>query len=579
MIRLPRLPSRPRNMPAAAILLAALLLLAGLGVIFQNEASHQRQKLSETRVQAEILAASVTAALDFGDAAAAQESVNALRANPQVQVAAIYNQAGRLVAGFERNGHDVPPSTDAIAAPGQREIAATVPVLRDGERIGSVHLAIAREGLARRVTRYALISLFILMAAVIAIILGLAQNVLRRVNRELELRAGALAEANRELQIQSEERVKAEEQLRQAQKMQALGQLTGGIAHDFNNLLTVIQGSADILQRPNLSEEKRVRFAGAIAQTARRAASLTSQLLAFARRQPLKPEVLDLNAHILDMADLLDRTLGERVTVEINLASGLCPVKVDPTQLEAAILNIAVNARDAMEEAGTLAISTVDIPATEAHGPRAGLAITDSGAGIDAETLARVFEPFFTTKDVGKGTGLGLSQVYGFAAQSGGDVTIDSVIGQGTTVTLVLPCSEDAVSTPILAAGRVAKSGVTGRILVVDDNEEVGAFAEALLGELGHSVVRARSGEEALDLAGKNELDAVFTDVVMPGMSGLELAERLRAERPDLPIVLTTGFSDRIATSGTGGLPVVYKPYRLETIATALDEAMSARMA
>jgi signal transduction histidine kinase len=566
-------------MPAAAILLAALLLLAGLGVIFQSEAAHQRQKQSETRVQADILAASVTAALDFGDAVAAQESVNALQANPEVQFAAVYNQAGRLVAGFERNGQIVPPSTDAIGAPGKREITATVPVLRDGERIGSVHLAIAREGLARRATRYALISLFILMAAVIAIILGLAQNVLRGVNRELELRAGALVEANRELQIQSEERAKAEEQLRQAQKLQALGQLTGGIAHDFNNLLTVIQGSADILQRPDLSEEKRVRFAGAIAQTARRAASLTSQLLAFARRQPLKPEVLDLNDHILDMADLLDRTLGERVTVEINLASGLCPVKVDPTQLEAAILNIAVNARDAMAESGTLAISTLDIPASEEHGRRAGLAITDSGAGIDAETLARVFEPFFTTKDVGRGTGLGLSQVYGFAAQSGGDVTIDSAVGKGTTVTLVLPCSEDAVSTPILAAGRVAASGVTGRILVVDDNEEVGAFAEALLGELGHSVVRARSGEEALDLAGKNELDAVFTDVVMPGMSGLELAERLRAERPDLPIVLTTGFSDRIATSGTGGLPVVYKPYRLETIATALDEAMSARMA
>ncbi len=566
-------------MPAAAILLAALLLLAGLGVIFQNEASHQRQKLSETTVQAEILAASVTAALDFGDAAAAQESVNALRANPQVQFAAVYNQSGRLVAGFERNGKIVPPSADAISAPSERDIAATVPVLRDGERIGSVHLAIAREGLGRRVTRYALVSLFILMAAVIAIILGLAQNVLRRVNRELELRAGALAEANRELQIQIEERARAEEQLRQAQKMQALGQLTGGIAHDFNNLLTVIQGSADILQRPNLSEEKRVRFADAIAQTARRAASLTSQLLAFARRQPLKPEVLDLNGHILGMAELLDRTLGERMNVQIELAPDLCAVKVDPTQLEAAVLNIAVNARDAMDEAGTLTIRTLDIPATEADGPRAGLAISDTGAGIDAETLARVFEPFFTTKDVGKGTGLGLSQVYGFAAQSGGDVTIDSVVGEGTTVTLILPCSEDAVAVPATAVGRVQASGITGRILVVDDNEEVGAFAEALLGELGHKVLRAHSGEEALILAGEHELDAVFTDVVMPGMSGLELADQLRARRPDLPIVLTTGFSDRIATSGTGGLPVVYKPYRLETIATALDEAMSARMA
>jgi CheY-like chemotaxis protein len=360
--------------------------------------------------------------------------------------------------------------------------------------------------------------------------------------------------------------------LRQAQKMQALGQLTGGIAHDFNNLLTVIQGSADILRRPGLEEAKRIRFADAIVQTATRAAALTGQLLAFARRQPLQPEVLDLNEHIVVMTELLDRALGERVAIRTDLAPDLCRIEADPAQLESAILNIAVNARDAMPEGGTLTISTREGMLEDGR-RAAAVSVSDTGSGIDPEILEHVFEPFFTTKSVGRGTGLGLSQVYGFATQSGGDLKVESEIGRGTKVTLTLPCS-DKVEAAEEAQAKARGPRRTGRILVVDDNEPVGALAEALMIELGHEVARAKTGLAALRLAKEGGFDAVFTDVVMPGMSGIELADRLAEVLPGVPVVLTTGFSDEIARSGTGGRPVLFKPYRLETLAETLDAVL-----
>jgi nitrogen-specific signal transduction histidine kinase/CheY-like chemotaxis protein len=398
---------------------------------------------------------------------------------------------------------------------------------------------------------------------------------LRRANRELESRAGALSDAYAELQVQVDERARAEEQLRQAQKMQALGQLTGGIAHDFNNLLTVIQGSADILRRPNLPDEKRMRFAEAIVETASRAAALTSQLLAFARRQPLKPEVIDLNAKIRGMTNLLDRTLGERVRVVTDLAERLCAIEADPAQLEAALLNVAVNARDAMPDGGTLTLRTGIADQGQDGRPFVFASVTDSGTGIAPEVLERVFEPFFTTKSVGRGTGLGLSQVYGFAAQSGGEVRMTSILGEGTTVTIVLPCSDREAAAVPASAPATVRSQRSGRLLVVDDNEDVGAFAEALLLELGYDVVRANRGAAALALAAEQRFDAVFTDVVMPEMTGLELAKQLAVIAPDLPVVLTTGYSDEISRSGAGGRPVVFKPYRLDTLAQVLDDVLA----
>jgi CheY-like chemotaxis protein len=298
-------------------------------------------------------------------------------------------------------------------------------------------------------------------------------------------------------------------------------------------------------------------------------------LLAFARRQPLRPEIIDVNELIRDMTDLLDRTLGERIEVKTALSPETCSVEADRAQLESALLNVAVNARDAMADGGQLTIRTAIFD--EAPSRRMiALSVSDSGVGMDPDTLDRAFEPFFTTKATGKGTGLGLSQVYGFASQSGGEVRIDSAPGSGTTVTLLLPCNGGGGSR---ARKAEIHAGIeprrTGRILLVEDNEEVGEFAESLLGELGHKVVRVRSGEAAREAALDNDYDAVFTDVVMPGMSGLELADQLAELRPHLPVILTTGYSDEIARSGAGGRPVILKPYRLETLAAAIDAVLT----
>ncbi|HEX5183940.1 MAG TPA: ATP-binding protein [Allosphingosinicella sp.] len=576
---LTRLAERWQNAPLAGGLLALFLLAAGLGVIFLSARSYAFQKQQETEVQAQILAASVTAALDFGDTRTAQESVDALGVNPQVSAAGVYDSAGRLFAGYARSPGLLSARFDRRAPRGGNLVEATAPVLRGGQPIGIVYLQAVREPLSRRLARYGVVGLLALMAALIVLILGIAQNALRRANRALEERAEALSGAYAELQVQVEERAKAEEQLRQAQKMQALGQLTGGIAHDFNNLLTVIQGSADILRRPGLDEEKRVRFAGAIAQTATRAAALTSQLLAFARRQPLQPQILDVNEQIVEMTDLLDRALGERIAIRTDLGADLCAIEADPAQLESAILNIAVNARDAMlgkdpSGGGTLTLATGD--AVLDDGRRAvAISVADTGTGIPAEMLEHVFEPFFTTKSVGRGTGLGLSQVYGFATQSGGDIRVESEVGRGTRVILILPCSTKTEAPEEVREGGHEGAARAAHILVVDDNEPVGLLAEALMEELGHKVTRAHSGLEALRLAQRTGFDIVFTDVVMPGMSGLDLAERLAEVLPGVPVVLTTGFSDEIARSGTGGRPVLFKPYRLDSLAEVLDSVLA----
>jgi CheY-like chemotaxis protein len=324
-----------------------------------------------------------------------------------------------------------------------------------------------------------------------------------------------------------------------------------------------------------VSEEKRIRFAEAVVQASGKAAALTGQLLAFARRQPLQPEVIDVNGLIRDMTDLLDRTLGERIEVTTALAPVPCTVEADRAQLESALLNIAVNARDAMPEGGQLDIRTAPITDAE-RGEMIALSVGDSGTGMNEDTLARAFEPFFTTKMTGKGTGLGLSQVYGFASQSGGDVRIDSTPGRGTTVTLLLPRRGTAREKAHAEESRRLKRGRTGRVLLVEDNDEVGEFAAHLLSELGHDVVRTHSGEEALDRALREKFDLVFTDVVMPGMSGLDLAGRLAEVRPGLPVILTTGYSDEIAKSGAGGRPVILKPYRPEILASAIEQALSA---
>ena len=569
-----KLESNWRSGPFLILALAAFIVLTGIGTLIYNDRLYESMRRAETKSQAEVLAASVTAALDFDDTYAANEAVSAFRVNRQVRWVGAFNENGDRIAGYARAGAQLPARTSDMLPEGSG-IRVIVPVTSSGQKVGEVGLEVDRESLARRVSRYFLLGALIILAGLVLAVLGLSQASLRRANRQLEDRAEALAAANILLAEQMEVRASAEEQLRQSQKMQALGQLTGGIAHDFNNLLTVIQGSADMLTRDNLPEQKRIRFAQAILQASANAASLTSQLLAFARRQPLKPEKIDLNDLIGSMRDLLDRTLGERVIVRTNLCGSGCPVEVDRAQLQSAILNVASNARDAMNGEGRLSIATRNC--VEDNRAMVALDISDTGTGIPPEVLERIFEPFFTTKGTGKGTGLGLSQVYGFATQSGGTVHIASELGAGATISIILPCAdpERAEKTEPAVADEPAK--LVGRILIVEDNVEVGTFAETLLGEQGHDVVLATSAEEALSLIRREQFDLVFSDVVMPGMGGLRLAEILEAERPELPVVLATGYSQEIAESGARGRPVILKPYRLATLQSAIDLALKER--
>ena len=380
---------------------------------------------------------------------------------------------------------------------------------------------------------------------------------------------------------------RAEDQLRQSQKVEAVGQLTGGVAHDFNNLLTVIRGSVDLLRRPDLTEERRTRYIDAIANTADRAAKLTSQLLAFARRQTLKPTVFDARKNILNLKDMLTTLTGSRVEITVNVPDHPCLIHADPGQLDTAIINMAINARDAMSGEGKLAITVADwdkIPAVRAHaavrGDFVAVSITDTGEGVSPDKIDHIFEPFFTTKGVGQGTGLGLSQVFGFAKQSGGEIAVESRDGEGATFTLYLPRSADERSELETAERHDISQRHDACVLVVEDNPEVGSFATEALRELGYRTHLAADAQLAMAALSEAEgaYDAVFSDVVMPGMSGIELGEELRRLYPDLPVVLTSGYSTILAASGTHGFELLQKPYSIDELSRALGKATSPRV-
>jgi PAS domain S-box-containing protein len=357
----------------------------------------------------------------------------------------------------------------------------------------------------------------------------------------------------------------------QSQKLQALGELTGGIAHDFNNLMTVIRGSADLLRRGGLDEEKRRRYLDAIVETSERAATLTSHLLAFSRRQPLRPQVLDVNVRLDAIGEVLSRTLESQVEVELDLEPELWMTEVDPAELETALLNAAFNARDAMPQGGRLILKTSNMPSGD--GDAVCIALSDTGEGMSAEVISRAFEPFFTTKPVGKGTGLGLSQIHGFAAQSGGHAEIESTPGAGTTIRIFLPRS----TKPAANAQRgepvpVARPGL--RVLLVEDNPHVLTFARHLLEDLEYKVTAADSGERALQLFSEgNEIDLLFADVVMPGISGVELAQAVRQLRPNMPVVLATGYSDEILSGAGADFEILRKPYDTVSLGKAIVAA------
>ena len=396
----------------------------------------------------------------------------------------------------------------------------------------------------------------------------------------------ALRELNDTLEQRVEERtgelVSAQDQLRQAQKMEAIGQLTGGVAHDFNNLLTIIRSSVDLLRRREIPEDRKRRYIDAISDTADRAAKLTAQLLAFARRQALKPEVFDAPERVGIVCDMIRTVVGSRIRLELDMACDECFIEADIAQFETALINIAVNARDAMNGEGVLTLRArpVDaIPADPWHEPVEGahvaISIADTGRGIAPELMAQIFEPFFTTKEVGKGTGLGLSQVYGFAKQSGGDVHVASEIGKGTIFTLFLPRAAKPVAEASPRARRRSESPMpSSRILVVEDNADVGAFASQLLAELGHETRLASNGLEALRLVEEEgRFDLVFSDVVMPGMTGIELGHELRRRFPDLRVILTSGYSHVLAQEGRHGFELLHKPYSVEMLTRILRSA------
>jgi len=375
----------------------------------------------------------------------------------------------------------------------------------------------------------------------------------------------------RNAQIELEE---ARAALFQAQKLQALGELTGGIAHDFNNLMTVIRGASDLLRRGELPDDKRKRYLDAIVETADRATTLTGQLLAFSRRQRLSPEVLDLNVRLDAFAEVLGRTLGDQIAVELDLAERLWPTEVDPTQLETTLLNAAINARDAMPGGGTLTIRTCNVPGSD--GDFVCVEVADTGEGMDEDVLSRAYEPFFTTKPVGKGTGLGLSQIHGFAAQSGGRTELRSKPGEGTTLRLLLPRAEKA-AVPVAAAEEPVRRGDGLTVLLVEDNLHVRDFAEHLLEDLGYRVVGAQSADEALERLEEERFDIVFSDVVMPERSGLELARLVAERRPGLPVVLATGYSEELVRGAAADHEILSKPYGAESLSAALGRALAKR--
>lgn len=370
-----------------------------------------------------------------------------------------------------------------------------------------------------------------------------------------------------------------QEALRQSQKIELIGQLTGGVAHDFNNLLTVIRASTDLLQRPNLTPDRSVRYITAISETVDRATKLTGQLLAFARRQTLKPEVFDVCESVRALSGMMGTLTGSRIRVITDLPSKSCYVSADLSQFDTALVNMAVNARDAMKSEGvlTIKVETVDLmPAVRSHpavkGNYVAISITDTGSGISQEHLGKIFEPFFTTKNVGEGTGLGLSQVFGFAKQSGGEVVVNSEHGRGTTFTLYLARIADAPQAAVAAPSEPLMDGHGTCVLVVEDNADVGAVAVQALTDLGYLTVLAANAEEALaELArNANRFDVVFSDVVMPGMNGVELAHRIRAEHYDLPVLLTSGYSHVLAQNGTDGFELLQKPYSVEQLSRLL---------
>ena len=422
----------------------------------------------------------------------------------------------------------------------------------------------------------------------------LAESQRALMHSEAELRRAAealeekVAERTKALEDEVASRAQAEAALRQSQKMEAVGQLTGGIAHDFNNMLTGVIGSLDLIKRRIASgrHDSLDRYIEAASSSAQRAAGLTQRLLAFSRRQSLDSRPLDINGLIRSLDDLLERTIGEQIALEMALADTLPFGVADENQLESAVLNLVINARDAMPGGGKLTIETSFADVDEGYasaraemspGRYVVVAVSDSGVGMDAAVLEKVFDPFFTTKPLGQGTGLGLSMVYGFARQNGGAVRIHSHPGQGTSVKIYLPAAEEAPAD----ASPQAHVGAGQTVLVVEDDPSVRLLVQEVLAELGYKSVVAAEALAAIPLlSSAQRLDLMVSDVGLPGMTGRELAEVARTHRPDLPILFITGYAENAAIrSGFLGanMQMITKPFALDVLAAKIGEMLEPR--
>jgi len=567
----------PRRLQLAFVLASAIVLVAAsIAVALYDESQYRLQTTEAANVQARVLADTVTAALVSGDHEALQNYANALRANSGVDAVGIFDDQGRRVASFTRShiADRLSQVKTPATAPGQVIVFASV--AQGGVKRGTVYLRDRTEPLARRLSRYIAPGFLVLMASLMFAVMSLDARALRLANRDLE--------------AQIEEREKVEAALRQSQKMEAIGRLTGGIAHDFNNMLGIVMGNLDLLlRRFSDGDPKLVRLAEHAMEGAKRAAALTQRLLAFSRLQPLRPTDADIAKTVTDMTHLLRRTLGETVAVETVSAGGLWRAHIDLPQLETAIVNLAINSRDAMPNGGKLTIETgnayLDRAYAEADedvkpGQYVMVAITDTGVGIPANVLGQVFEPFFTTKPTGMGTGLGLSQVQGFIKQSGGHIRIYSEVGVGTTVKLYLPRSQTDLDRPVAGALR---SEAPGRrdltVLVVEDEIGVREFAVEALGELGYDVISADGAKAALEQLGAHpEVALMLTDVVMPETNGRVLAEEARRRWPKLRVVFMTGYTrNAIVHNGVvdAGAHLVSKPFSVAQLGAELAAALA----
>jgi len=561
--------------PALALLAAVLLLIAGVTGALMSERDFREQKVEQARAHAQVLAASVSAALAFEDVSETQHAINVLMANPDVSAVGVYTEDGALFAS--RSADDRHPPTSLVGMAfnpySNGHARAVAPVTQSQSNLGSVYVELSAGAGAERWMRYIAVALLLVMAGVMVALVAAAQRALSAANTELTRRADALTESNSQLTREVAERQKAQSALAQAQKMEAIGQLTGGVAHDFNNLLMVISSGLRLLETRD-DPEKRAGIVNSMRQAVDRGAGLTKQLLAFSRRQKLSPEVVVVQERIEGLSTLLERSLREDIALKLDFDAAPLAAKIDPGQFELAVLNLAVNARDAMPNGGVVAIQVR--PRRERDGEWIAVSVSDTGVGMSPEVQARAFDPFYTTKEVGKGTGLGLSQVYGFALQSGGRCELESMEGRGTTITLLLPPTDEPAPIKPKAEVKSERPGA-GAVLVVEDDDNVANLVCEMINDLGYSATRVPSARAALEHIERGPpVDLVFSDIVMPGgLNGIQLASELRRRNPELPILLTTGYAGRGEEEEVEGFPVLRKPYDRDALGAALASIAS----